>query len=174
MTIKQIFRILNEVNNNMYINIKEIVSSLMKKKYNKLLKKYKKRNDLEEVKKILYEIYDIYKKYCPEYVPGILLYILKVNKQKNIYEIKPFLEYLNNPITDIYFNEQYKCYIKEIINKSYNSLIYLDNINYNEIIRHKFIEDLLIDFLVLDKAKIEDFNKYFTYDYLQKIEKFVI
>ena len=49
------------------------------KKYNILIKKAVKKNSLDEVKKILWKVYDIYNHYSPKFMPGILLYILKNN-----------------------------------------------------------------------------------------------
>ena len=42
LTIEQIERLIKEVNNPMYVNKKSLVSFLMNKRYNKLIKKYKK------------------------------------------------------------------------------------------------------------------------------------
>ena len=143
----------------------------MNKKYNKLLRKAKKINDLKKVKKILMEIYDIFKEYSSKYVPGILLYILKINKEENVYNIKPFLEYLNSPIAESYNNyQQERCYKNKITNNCRNTLIYIPDINFNIINKHKFIEDLLIDFLVFDEAKKNDFITYFKEDYLDEID----
>ena len=89
LTIEQIERLLKEVNNKAYNNKKNLVIFLMNKKYNKILKKEMKKNDLDNIKKVLWEIIDIFKEYCQEYIPGILLQILKINKEQNIMEIKP-------------------------------------------------------------------------------------
>ena len=100
LTIEQIERLLKEVNNQMYVDKKNLVSFLMNKKYNKLIKKYRKRNDLNEIKKILLEVCNIFKEYTPQFVSGILLQILKINKEQNIMDINPLIEYIKNPIID--------------------------------------------------------------------------
>ena len=144
---------------------KEIVSFLIKNKYNKMIKKAKKRNDLKEVKKLLWEIYDICKNYCIEYVSGILLYILKLNKIENIYEFEALEKYLRFPINDIGLD---KIYNTKQFNKRINP-ISIPGIDFNQISRHKFIEDLLIDFLFLSKAQKDNFSPFFKMDYLEKI-----
>ena len=170
LTIEQIERLLKEVNNQIYVDKKNLISFLMNKKYNKLLNKYKKKNDLEELKKLLWEIYDIFKDYSQEFLPGILLYILKINKEQNILDTKPFIEYIKNPIIDHRLYQQNEYYNNKLTNSCSYSLIHIPSINFNEINRHKFIEDLLIDFFFYDKAKPDDFNKYFKQSYLEKIE----
>jgi hypothetical protein len=161
LTVEQIERLLKEVNNQIYVDKKNILSILMVKKYNKLIKKAQNKNDLDELKKILYELCNLFKEYSPEYVPGILLYILKINKKKNIMDIEPFKEYIKNPIIDKVFYEQRNFYSNKISNSCSNSLINIPLIDFNEINKHKFIEELLIDFFIFNKAKREDFNKYF-------------
>ena len=47
------------------------------------------------MKKTLWEVYDICKKYCKNHVSEILLYILKLDKMENIYEFNTLKEYLN-------------------------------------------------------------------------------
>ena len=170
LTVEQIERLLKEVNNQIYVDKKNILSILMVKKYNKLIKKAQNKNDLDELKKILYELCNLFKEYSPEYVPGILLYILKINKKKNIMDIEPFKEYIKNPIIDKVFYEQRNFYSNKISNSCSNSLINIPLIDFNEINKHKFIEELLIDFFIFNKAKREDFNKYFKQEYLEKIE----
>ena len=170
LTIEQIESLLKEVNNQMYVNKTSLVSFLINKKYNKFIKKYKKGNNLDEIKKILWELYDLFKKYTPEYVSGILLLILKINKEQNILDIKPFIEYIKNPIVDRSYYQQNSFYNNKITNNMTFSLINIPSINFNEINKHKFIEELLIDFFIYNKAKIEDFNKYFKQEYLEKIE----
>ena len=63
-----------------------------------------------------------------------------------------------------------KYYINKIENQNSQNIINISSINFYEIKNHQFIEDLLIDFFIFDKAKVEDFNKYFKQDYLEKIE----
>ena len=169
LTVEQIERLLKEVNNTKYVNKQSLVILLMGKKYNKLLIKARKVNDLDQIKEILWNIYEIYKKYCPELAQGILLYILKINKEMNILDIKPFIEYIKNPIiTQLYLQRNY--YNNELKNRSGFSSIHIPSIDFNEIKNHKFIEDLLIDFFIYNKAKKEDFSKYFKLKYLEKIE----
>ena len=169
-TVEQIERLIKEVKNEMYINRGEIVNFLINKKYDKLINKSKKNNDLKQLKKLLWEIYDIYSAYLPEYTPGILLYILKINKQQNILELKPFIEYIKNPIKDRLLYDQKNFYKNKITNNCSHSLINIPSIDFYEINKHKFIEELLIDFLINDKAKPKDFNNYFNQDYLDKLE----
>ena len=170
-TVEQIERFIKEVKNEKYINRRELVEFLLNKKYVKLINKSKKNNDLEQLKKLLWEIYDIYSAYLPEYTPGILLYILKINKEQNILELKPFIEYIKNPIRDNYlYYDQESYYKNQIKNTCNNSLIYIPSIDFNDINKHEFIEELLIDFLINDKAKLSDFDSYFKQDYLDKLE----
>ena len=170
LTIEQIERLLKEVNNPMYVDKKNLISFLMNKKYNKLIKKYKKRNDLNEVKKILWEVFNILQEYSPEYVSGILLQILKINKEQDILEVKPFIEYIKNPIIDKLYYEQTNLYSNKLTNNCSFSLINIPSIDFNEINKHQFIEDLLIDLFIYDKAKPENFNQYFKQEYLEKME----
>ena len=170
LTIEQIERLLKEVNNQMHVDKRRLVTFLMNKKYNKILKKEKKVNDLNQMKETLWEIIGIFKEYCPEYIPGILLQILKLNKEHNIMEIKPFIEYIKNPIVDRSYGEQRNFYSNKITNTNSNALISLPNINFEELNKHKFIEELLIDFFIYKKAKPEDFNKFFKQEYLEKME----
>ena len=169
-TIEQIERLLKEVQNEMYLSRETLMNLLMDKKYNILIKKSLKTNDLNEVKKILWEIYDIYKNYSPKFMSGTLLYILKINKLLNLLEIKPFIEYLKDPIIDRRLYDQRNLYINNIKNYSTYSLIQIPNIIFGEINNHKFIEHLLIDFFIYNKAKPEDFKDYFKHDYLKKLE----
>ena len=169
LTIEQIERLLKEVNNQKYVNKENLVSFLMNKKYNKLLYKARNANNLDEIKKILWEIHGIFKEYTPDLTQIVLLFILKINKEKNILELEPFIEYIKNPIIDsIYIQRNY--YNKEPKNHSRYSFIHIPTINFNQINKHQFIEDLLIDFFINNKAKPDDFNKYFKQQYLEKIE----
>ena len=169
-TIEQIERLLKEVNNEMYINREILLTNLMEKKYNKLIRKLLKKNDLDEVKKLLWEVYEVYKTYSPKFMAGTLLYILKINKLKNLLEVKPFIEYVKNPIIDRRLYEQRKFYLNDIKNDTTYSLISLPSLYFEDISSHKFIEDLLIDFFLYEKAKPEDFKDYFKHDYLKKLE----
>ena len=63
LTIEQVERLLKELNNQMYVNKQDLVRYLMNKKYDKLLRKTKNKNDLDKLKNILWEIYNIYKEY---------------------------------------------------------------------------------------------------------------
>ena len=170
LTVVQIERLLEEVNNPMYVDKKNLVTFLMNKKYNKLIKKAKKSNNLNEVKEILGKVCNIFEKYTPEYVSSILLYILKINKEQNVMDVKPFIEYIKNPILDKLYFEQNNLYNNKITNECSQTLINIPSINFNDINKHKFIEELLIDFFFYDKVKIEDLNKYFKQDYLEKME----
>ena len=170
LTVEQIERLLEEVNNPMYVDKKNLVTFLMNKKYNKLIKRAKKRNNLNEVKEILGKVCNIFEKYTPEYVSGILLNILKINKEQNVMDVKPFIEYIKNPILDKLYFEQNNLYNNKITNECSQTLINIPSINFNDINKHKFIEELLIDFFIYDKVKIEDLNIYFKQDYLEKME----
>ena len=165
LTVGQIMRILAEINISIFFCQKTIMEILIIKKYEKPIKKAKKRNDLNEVKKHLWEFYEISKKYCYEYVSGILLYILKLNKMENIFEIKTLEEYLKFPIDDIGLD---KIYSTKKFNENVE-YICVPDIDFDQIRRHKFIENLLIEFLVLNKAKKDDFSPFFKKDYLEKI-----
>ena len=170
LTIEQLERMLKEVKNEMYVNKENILDLLILKKYNKIIKDSFKKNNYEEVKKVLWEISDIYKEYSPKLRPAILLYILKINRLQNLLEIEPFIEYIKNPIEDRRFLEQRNLYINKITNKLSYGPINIPSINFDSINQHQFIEDLLIDFFLYDKAKIEDFKNYFKQDYLRKLE----
>ena len=165
LTVAQIMRLLAEINYNKLFDQEIILTILKTKKYEKIIKKAKKRNDLNEVKKILWELYEICKKYYNEDVPGILLYILKLNKMENIFEFKTLEEYLKFPIDNIGLD---KIYSTKKFNKKIKPL-FVPDIDFNQISRHKFIEDLLIDFLVLNKAQKDDFSSFFKKDYIDKI-----
>ena len=167
LTIEQIERVLKEVNNPMHINKSNLVSFLIN---NKILQKSKKKKDLTQLKKTLNEIIEKYKDYCPEHIPGIYLQILKINKELNIMEIEPFVEYIKNPIIDRLYVEQRNIYSNKLSNNYTSNLINIPNINFEEINKHKFIENLLIDFFIYNKAKPEDFQKYFKQEYLEKME----
>ena len=170
ITIEQINTLLNQVDNPKFYEKSKLIDILFNKKYNKLIDKARKKNDLKEIKKILLEIYDIYKKYSPKNVSGILLYILEINKEDNIYDKKPLLEYLKNPIVDDDFIEQESIYINKIKNKNMCYLKSLSDISKDYSIKeHKFIEELLIEFLFLNKAHIEDFMYIFKDKYLNRL-----
>jgi hypothetical protein len=154
LTIEQIERLIKEVNNPLFVEKTDILQYLMNKKYNKLLKKAEQSNDLDKLKEILWEIYKLYESHSKEITSGILLYILKINREQNIKDIKTFIEYLKNP-----FDQNY-----------YHNIINIPSIDFDEIKNRQFIEDLLIDFFIYDKAKVEDFKKYFKQEYLEKIE----
>ncbi len=170
LTIEQIERLLKEVKNEMYINNELLINLLMNKKYNILIKKALKKNSLDEVKKILWEVYDIYKNYSPKFMAGTLLYILKINRMQNLLELKPFIEYIKNPIQDNRLYQQRDYYIKNPKNDNNYSLINIPSINFQDISTHNFIENLLIDFFFYDKAKPDNFKPYFKQDYLKKLE----
>ena len=130
MTIEQILRVLKEVNNTMYINREQLLFLLISKKYNILIKKALKKNDLNGVKKILWEVYEIYNEYSPKYKSGTLLYILKINKQLNLLELKPFLEYLKDPLKDYNEYNQKIIYLNQINNDCRNSQIFIPSIEF--------------------------------------------
>ena len=170
LTIEQIERLLKEVKNEMYINNELLINLLMNKKYNILIKKALKKNSLDEVKKILWEVYEIYKNYSPKFMAGTLLYILKINRMQNLLELKPFIEYIKNPIQDNRLYQQRDYYIKNPKNDNNYSLINIPSINFQDISTHNFIENLLIDFFFYDKAKPDNFKPFFKQDYLKKLE----
>ena len=168
LTVEQIMRLLSEVKNPKFLAPEKFVSMLINNKYEKIIKKAKNRNDLKEVKKILWELYDICKKYNNRYVSGILLYILKLNKMENIYELKTLEEYLKFPFKDIESDEIYNIKNIKTFNKRVNP-INIPDINFYQISQHKFIEDLLIEFLYLNKAKKDNLNAFLKNDYIEKI-----
>ena len=84
---------------------------------------------------------------------------------ENIFEIKTLEEYLKFPIDDIGLD---KIYSTKKFNKNVEHICVPD-IDFDQIRRHKFIENLLIEFLVLNKAKKDDFSPFFKKDYLEKI-----
>ena len=127
-TIEQIERLLKEVKNEMYVNKESLVNLLMNKKYNILIKKALRKNDLEEVKKILWEVYAIYKDYSPKYMPGTLLYILKINKMQNLLEAKPFIEYVKNPIMDKRLYKQRDFYNNKIYHQFFSKKLIIINL----------------------------------------------
>ena len=170
LTVEQIERLLKEVKNPKYLNKNNLIINLMNKKYHKLIRKSEKNNNMEELKKTLLEVYNIFKENVQEFLPGILLYILKINKEQNILDIKPFIEYIKNPIIDRTYYQQSYFYNQKLTNNFAHTLVHIPSINFQEINKHKFIEELLIDFFLYNKAKPEDFNKYFKQDYLEKLE----
>ena len=113
-TIEQIERLIKETYNKQYVNKQNLLFYLMNKKYNILLKKAKKENNLEKLKKILWEVYHIFKENYKPNLPGVLLYILKINKQQNILDIKPLIKYLEYPILDSSNYEQINFYKNKI------------------------------------------------------------
>ena len=169
-TIEQIMRLLKEVTNKMYIKTEKLINILINRKYNILIKKELKKNDLNEVKKILWEVYNLYKEYEPKHMPGTLLYILKINKLQNVLELNSFIEYIKNPLIDNRLYEQRNLYLNNISNDCSYSPIHIPSIYFEDINSHKFIENLLIDFFMNNAAKIDDFKNYFKLDYLKKIE----
>ena len=169
-TIEQILRILKEVKNVMYINTEQLLFLIISRKYNILIKKALRKNDLNEVKKILWEVYALYEDYFPKYKSGILLYILKINKQLDLLELKPFLEYVKDPIIDLRNQQQSSLYLNGISNACNQSQIHIPSISFEDINHHNFIENLLIDFFMNDKAKPDDFKNYFKQDYLKRLE----
>ena len=169
-TIEQILRILKEVNNTMYINTEQLLLFLISNKYNILIKKAIKKKDLNEVKNILWEVYNVYNDYAPKYKSGTLLYILKINKQLNLFELKPFLDYLKDPVKDYNEYNQQNIYLNQINNNCRHSQIFIPSITFEDINQHKFIENLLIDFFFYDKAKPDDFKDFFKQDYLKKLQ----
>ena len=84
---------------------------------------------------------------------------------ENIYEFKILEEYLRFPINDSGLD---KIYNTKKFNKRINQLM-IPGIAFDQISRHKFIEDLLIDFLFLNKAQKDNFSPFFKKDYLEKI-----
>ena len=158
LTIEQAQRVLKEVDNPKYLNKINLVRLLMNKKYTKLINKAKIKNDLNELKNLLLEIYNIVKDYYKECLPQILLYILKINKEQNILDVQPFIEYMKS-------TEKKNPMMGRDYQYASVSLIDLGDID-----RVKFIDDLIIDFFIYGKAKPEDFNKYFDQDKLEKLE----
>ena len=127
LTIEQIILLLEKVTNTKYINKNELISILINKNYNKLIKRAKKENNLKEVKNILWKIYDIYQKFSPINASGILLYILKLNKQENIYDIKPLIEYLKAPLKEVFYSYQAKdVYNNKLVNEK---LVYISSLS---------------------------------------------
>ena len=148
MTSEQIERILKEVNNPQYISKDKIISKFIAKKYNKLLEDAS--DNLNELKSVLVDIYDILKKYSSKYCTEALIYILKINKMKDIMDINPLIEYLKYKKEPLKEEEKgrydFDKYILDI------SIIDIKKINLK-----KFIEELILDFFIHDKAKIENF-----------------
>ena len=157
--------LLEQVTNKQNISINDLINILINKEYNKLIKRAKKEHNLTELKNILWKIYEIYQEYNPYNKSGILLYILKLNKDENIYDLKPLLEYLKEPLIDVFYSHVYK---NKVRNAKLVKIDYLFDIY--DTLKENFLEDLLIDFLIYDKAKMEDFRRLFKQDYLDKIK----
>ena len=94
MTSEQIERILKEVNNPQYISKDKIISNFIDKKYNKLLRDAS--DNINELKNVLVDIYNILTKYSSRYCTEALIYILKINKMKDIIDIIPLIEFFKN------------------------------------------------------------------------------
>jgi len=151
MTSEQIERILKEVNNPIYISKDKIISTFINKKYNKLLRDV--GGNLIELKNVLMDIYNILIKYSSKYCVEALIYILKINKMKDIFDINPLIEYL-------------KCK-KELLKEkeeddySYDKYILdVSIIDIKKIKMEKFIEELILYFFIHEKAKIENLVDY--------------
>ena len=155
LTIEQAERILKEVNNEKYLDKSNLVKLIINKKYIKLIKSAKIKNELNEVKNILLEMQNIAKDYYIEYLPQILLCILKINKEQNILDVKAFTDYM-----------QYakKKNIKRI-DYQFDSLFGLGEMN-----KEKFIDDLIIDFFIYGKTTPEELELFFDIDKLKKLE----
>ena len=160
MTSEQIERILNEVNNPQYVSKDKIISNFIDKKYNKLLRDAD--DNLNELKNVLVDIYNILTKYSSRYCTEALIYILKINKMKDIIDINPLIEYFKYKKEPLKEKEEDKYnYDKYILDISI--------IDIKEIKLEKFIEELILDFFFHDKAKIENFNEYMDTNILERL-----
>jgi len=162
MTSEQIERILKEVNNPQYISKNKIIAEFIDKKYNKLLRDA--GDNLNELKKVLIDIYNILNKYSSKYCTEALIYILKINKMKDIIDINPLIEYFRykkEPLKEKEEEENEYSYDKYILDIS---IIDIKNIKVE-----KFIEELILYFFIHDKAKIENFIDYMDNNILERL-----
>ena len=162
MTWEQIERMLKEVDNPKYISKKKMISKLMSIKYKNLLNN--SGNNLTELKKVLFEIYSLYIKYAPNRCSEVLLSILIINKRQDIIDVNLFIEYLKYKKLSI--NKELDDY--EILDLS----DYIENIPFLDISKiniKDFLEEILIDVFIKEKATIENFSEYYKDKYLNKI-----
>ena len=152
MTCEQIELLLNEVDNPKYISKNVLISHYIDKKYEKLIQGA--GNNLNELKNIVLEIYNLYQKYYPKYCPEVLIYILEINKKQNIMDINPLIEFFKCKYNKININDE------DEDENSIKNIIDIPNIDIKTINISTFIENLIIDFFIYDKATIESFNEY--------------
>lgn len=121
-------------------------------------------NNLNELKKVLFEIYSLYIKYAPNRCSEVLLSILIINKRQDIIDVNLFIEYLKYKKLSI--NKELDDY--EILDLS----DYIENIPFLDISKiniKDFFEEILIDAFIKEKATIENFSEYYKDKYLNKI-----
>ena len=155
MTSEQIERLLTEVNNPQYIFKDEIISTFIGKKYNKALSDA--GDNLNELKNILVDIYNILNKFSSKHCIEVLIYILKINKMKDIIDINILIKYLK-------YKKKYEYYY--VYNKYILDISIIDIAKIN---LEKFIEELILDIFIHDKAKIENFVNYIDIKNLERL-----
>ena len=159
MTLEQIERLLNEVNNPEYISKEKLISRFINKKYGKLLD-YAKDN-LNELKNLLIEIYNFLVKYSSKYCSEVLIKILKINQLKDIIDIKPLIEYLKIK------KEPTKEEKAEKYNYDKHSLdLSIDDAS-SKI--EEFIEEQIFNSFFHEKAKIKNFIEYIDKNTLERL-----
>ena len=170
MTYEQIERLLNELNNPLYISKDRLLCIYINKKYNKLIK-YAGEN-LGNLKNILMEICDIFSKYSPKRGSKLLIYILKINKMMDIIDIKPLIEYFIRSNNEFNLKEEKDDDDSDDSDDDddyYKDLLDIPNIFIEKKEIKQFIEDLILDFFIHDKAKIENFKDYMDKTVLERL-----
>ena len=158
MTYEQLERLLNEVNNPEYISKDKILSRFINKKYDKLLEN--NEGDLNQIKSILGEIYNIFIKHSSKHCKEVLIYYLKINKMQDIYDINPFIEYLKLKRESSRDDDE---------DEDEDYILDVPNINISKNKLKLFIEELLLDFFIYEKAKKENFIDLINKDTLERI-----
>jgi hypothetical protein len=148
-------------------NFDRLLSELINRKYST------KINDKTERVKVLKEIIELLNKFnCKDdrMTRNVLLTILDLNSQMNIYELETFIDYIKVPL---YNNSRFYNISQDLQTKIRNNDIQRDcflsqAINFSFDQDKKIIEKYLKHFYLKEKMPFEKLNKYFNENYIKE------
>ena len=150
---------------NSLFHLEKLVVELIERKY-----PYQPKDKKERIK-ILKEIKTILNKYNytkDKMTCNVLLSILELNSEMNIYEFDTFIEYIEMPLYDLSDIYNISKELKEKIKSNdYQNVLDVQVIYMDKIKEKKLIEKYLKYFFLNDKIDCQKLNKYFNEDFIK-------
>ena len=147
-------------------NFEQLISELIARKYPKPIQDKKERvKILKEIKTLL----NGYKYKYSKMARSVLLSILELNADLNIYELDTFIEYIELPMWDVsYMYNISKKNREQIRVNNRQRDLYVQVIHLDRNKEVKLIEKYLKQFFLKEKMDFKKFHKYFNESYIKR------